>query len=1171
MIKKGIIFIIIVALVLNCTAALVLAKVNDAFGIIEFENYDSSMGAFRIMENADGGKFIGYLSSGDYLIYHDVDFGDGANVIEVREATPGGASFEIREDGPNGRIIANIGPHAGSDWTIFKSNYFNISTAIGIKDICFKFLSPVNIDYFKFYNKMPNNDVIIENKDAKTSFDAFAKIEAEDFNTALGIQVEGAKEDSTKCVAWINVGDYTSYKKVDFKDGATIFKARVSLRDGNGVIELREGSIEGKLLSQLKFSATGDWFTFKTVQKNIPMIKGEKDIYLVYKSDGININWITFENGNRNQEIKKRPFIINAEDKIEAEGYDKAEQITNDNGNISNQDSNNYVMYKNIQFGKKLIGFEVSAGSVAEYGGYINVSLDDRYAKPIARLRIDRSSEEFKLLGSKIVPTQGIHDIYLNLEGNVKIDWFRFTAGEPELDSYGQYKRDYPNIPDNMIDDLYADTWVATDELGRKLPTYEEVGGIKNKQVGIFYLLWHTQIGGNNHEPYNISEILRKYPEARQDMLNHPAWGPFWRYHFWEEPYFGYYLNEDRWVVRKHAEMLATSGLDVIIVDMSNGDFTWRNSYMELFKTFAQARADGIKVPQVAFMLNFVPSTNSLRQLRQLYEELYKPELFKDMWYIWKGKPLILAYPDLLESQSEQVFKDIKDFFTFRPAQPDFVSGPTRNDQWNWLEIFPTHKYVATEDGYEEMSVGIAQNYTRKRPRGSAMNSEGVYGRNFSYKDGDDPSEDALKYGANIQEQWNEAIKVNPEFVFITSWNEWTAMRQPEWLGIVPAFADSFDAEHSRDIEPSKGVLRDNPFYQMIANIRRYKGVRETPLATAQKTIDINNGFEQWEDVGPKFLNYKATTNVNRDYPGWGGLLHYKNDTFRNNVVLSKVSRDEKNLYFYVETLKDITPYTDKDWMNLLINTKGGNNQGWEGYEYIVNRVSPSETKAVVEKSLGGWNWQKIGEVEYTLKGNKMQLVIPRELIGLESTELDIEFKWTDNTKLEGDIMNIYENGNAAPPYRFNYRYTEKADELLDESVKSKLADTIIYKAESDTVYANGQKTRLDFKDNRTKTKIIDGSTWVPLHFTAMQNDSFSRWDRETNTVIINRGETELLFNANDTNEIRIINETVYMPLRKLADIFDYETEWLGDGITVLLRKNKKTDFNSLKNQLSFN
>ncbi len=44
--------------------------------------------------------------------------------------------------------------------------------------------------------------------------------------------------------------------------------------------------------------------------------------------------------------------------------------------------------------------------------------------------------------------------------------------------------------------DLFSDTWVATDALGRQLPGYEECGPVReNRTVGIFYFLWLGQYG----------------------------------------------------------------------------------------------------------------------------------------------------------------------------------------------------------------------------------------------------------------------------------------------------------------------------------------------------------------------------------------------------------------------------------------------------------------------------------------------------------------------------------------------------------------------------------------------------------------------------------------------------------------------------------------------------
>ena len=58
-----------------------------------------------------------------------------------------------------------------------------------------------------------------------------------------------------------------------------------------------------------------------------------------------------------------------------------------------------------------------------------------------------------------------------------------------------------------------------------------------------------------------------------------------------------------------------------------------------------------------------------------------------------------MAYPDNLTDSPED--RAIRDFFTFRPGQPDYVDGPfpTRKDQWSWLEIYPQHGYIKGPDG----------------------------------------------------------------------------------------------------------------------------------------------------------------------------------------------------------------------------------------------------------------------------------------------------------------------------------------------------------------------------------------------------------------------------------------------------------------------------------------
>ena len=583
--------------------------------------------------------------------------------------------------------------------------------------------------------------------------------------------------------------------------------------------------------------------------------------------------------------------------------------------------------------------------------------------------------------------------------------------------------------------EVNPDSWAATDALGRKVRSYDEAPAKRDgKFVAIFYWTWHTFHHDEKFPVYNITEILREHPEAIKDY-NHLAWGPTGpHYYYWEQPLFGYYQTTDKWVLRKHAEMLAAAGVDAVFFDCTNGHQTWIPSYEALMETWDQAQKDGVKVPKIAFMLPFGASVDSRISLRQLYNDLYKPGRYKNLWFIWKGKPCIMGYPDNLTDDPTD--KEIASFFTFRPGQPDYVDGPRRNDQWGWLENYPQHGYVPTVDAdgkttYEQVTVGVAQNTNPDRKgHCGAFNTKDAYGRNFSIRNGFDPRPDGYLYGWNIEEQWERAYELDPELVFVTGWNEYIAgkwLPKDSWNGDPFSFVDQYNWVCSRDIEPNAGWGDKGDVYylQLVDNVRKFKGMVPTEGASAPKTIKIND-FSDWNDVEPYFAAYKGNT-FHRDNVG-AGNTHYTDNSGRNDIVGAKVARDNDNIYFYVETADAMTPCTDPHWMGLFIDIDRDKSTGWYGYDFVVNRVSPSGSKAVIESNVQGvWMWNKAAEVKYYQKGNQMVIRVPRSVLGLGTgTAADFEFKWNDNMTKEGDIMDFYVSGDSAPFGRFNYVYSAK-------------------------------------------------------------------------------------------------------------------------------------------------
>ena len=112
--------------------------------------------------------------------------------------------------------------------------------------------------------------------------------------------------------------------------------------------------------------------------------------------------------------------------------------------------------------------------------------------------------------------------------------------------------------------------------------------------------------------------------------------------------------------------------------------------------------------------------------------------------------------------------------------------------------------------------------------------------------------------------------------------------------------------------------------------------------------------------------------------------------------------------------------------MRLFVDVDCNKQTGWEGYDYILNRTTPSQT-AVLEYSAEGWSWEHAGDVAYNVEGRQMEIAIPIEALKLSRKGgFEIEFKWVDNSQTDGDIFDFYLSGDAAPLGRFNYLYRAK-------------------------------------------------------------------------------------------------------------------------------------------------
>ena len=630
--------------------------------------------------------------------------------------------------------------------------------------------------------------------------------------------------------------------------------------------------------------------------------------------------------------------------------------------------------------------------------------------------------------------------------------------------------------------DLFADTWVATDALGRTMPDHSTVGPVKTDQrrvVGIFYIAWHSDPNAQLPGPYaaDVTHILAEAPEARLEA-KHPLWAQ--GMHHWGEPEAGYFLSKDEYVIRKDMSMLADAGVDVLVMDVTNAVRYW-DEWDVIFPVMQKMKAEGNKVPQFCFWAFNGPV---ISVVQDLYDKIYEPGRYEDLWFEWDGKPLLLhngtptadatggghknanphydaaaktdpdhshyGDPDYTEEFYADYTKAVKDFFTLRTMW------------WGYYE-WAGQRFVGTEDNWSfglDMAdarvkaldpadlISMHEGQREEAAVTPAQHPTSLVGKSWTRANGepelneqdlpvptyvpwlDKTVENPEGYGIYFQERWDETLGLNPQFLYINDWNEWTAGKYHPAEGQTTPFlrrdssyffVDQYNSEFNRCVQPMKGGYTDNYYMQMAQNLRRYKGSRPIPQLRGRRRIRIDGRFDDWEGAQVEYRDTVGDT-FHRDYPGYGGL-HYQNDSGRNDIITCKVAVDRGDVHFYGATRDALTPHSGSNWMLLLIDADQNSDTGWYGYDYLINySVHDENTTTLMRHSPALGGWVEVTQLDYRYEGNMLELTVPRRRLGLSGKAFSFDFHWCDNPSGLDDPISLCTDGDSAPNRRFNYR-----------------------------------------------------------------------------------------------------------------------------------------------------
>ena len=592
--------------------------------------------------------------------------------------------------------------------------------------------------------------------------------------------------------------------------------------------------------------------------------------------------------------------------------------------------------------------------------------------------------------------------------------------------------------------DILSDTWAGTDELGRVFPDNKEAGDPKTgKYVGIFYFLFAS------HKSDTIYDTTQTYLDGGVEAVWEMA--PLDGYHTWARPYFDYYREDlDEWIYRKHAQLLTDAGIDFVFLDTTNNGGLFENCWTLLLKTWREVRDEGGNTPQVVFH-NGDGTETLANHIQIIYKKAYSNPDYADLWFMWEGKPLILGNLNV-----NQVSEELRNYFTFRRS---WAFNSFTGDgilKWPWIAEYPQEPGRNAEGEVEQIvvSAGFHSNSSRGR----------------SFHDGKQPSRGVGDFGYGLettgdglafQEQWNRVFEVDPPLVMITGWNEFTFGRWPnagvgqlisdsytiienDWQ-FSSNYVDAFSAEFSRDVEPISQLFRDNYYYQMVENIRRFKGVRAVEKGTGSTDIDLSGDFHEFDGVGPVYYDTPGDT-AHRDSKNIAGE-RVVNDSGRNDFVRVKVSKTDKYTYFLAECREDIVAADGtENWMNLFIDSDQYYYSGWSGYDFVIGRnIDAAGGKLSVEEFTGpAWKSYNKGWADYSVSGSRMVVRVENSLVDLAGRD-NFDFKWADDSTVSGEVMEFMDLGDAAPNSRFNYRYIKEGG-----IVSGKIRDTAVVPAAQD-------------------------------------------------------------------------------------------------------------------------
>ncbi len=331
----------------------------------------------------------------------------------------------------------------------------------------------------------------------------------------------------------------------------------------------------------------------------------------------------------------------------------------------------------------------------------------------------------------------------------------------------------------------------------------------KDRYVTILYSTWADHMMNNGSHPIMFET------SCEQGICGSG-------YHWWGAPAYKNgslreyrFINDDGSInndlIDYHADLLYNAGIDFISIDLTNGEQPLIvKSTHAVCKRYSERFGLEMKSPQIVL---FVQNENSAKKLKtQFYDnQIYDENIF----FNYENNPLILiAFTDKDNSIPEIEgltcrrcwgLLDFNCIGNSKSVSSAYICSDTDVISWTFKQNTNVngqkHLPFIRNGKPEQMSVCVATQETFM----SDPNTKRI-GRNDGYY---------------YNKQWENVMKYDPTFVFITAWNEWGSENQktpPNY-----AFVDTYGQEFSSDIEPMFAGHEDKYYILTKEWVKKYK------------------------------------------------------------------------------------------------------------------------------------------------------------------------------------------------------------------------------------------------------------------------------------------------------------------------------------------------------------